>query len=391
MTAGTQPETLLKVEELLVRRGGAMVLEIPALDVFQGQVLSLIGPNGAGKSTLMLTLAGLLKPARGSLFFRGERIADGGFAYRRRIAMVFQEPLLFDTTVFENVAAGLKIRGVGRGEIDRTVPGYLERFGIGHLAKRSARKLSGGEAQRTSLARAFVTRPEIVFLDEPFSALDPPTREALTGDLERILRETHTTAIASTHDQTEALRLADRIAVLNEGRIAQIGPVAEVMNRPVDEFVASFVGVETVLPGRVLRTTDGVFVAAVEGGEIQAVGHVRTGDGVLCCIRPEHVTLSTNTPFSESSARNVFAGTIQKITALGLFTRIHVDCGFGIVAYVTRQSLEELALVEGKAVTASFKATAVHVIPRKGLLPISTAPRSLNGGLRATLNDPHRS
>ncbi len=369
MTAETQPEILLKVEDLLVRRGGVTVLDIPALEVLQGQVLSLIGPNGAGKSTLMLTLAGLLKPAGGNLFFRGERIADGGFAYRRRIAMVFQEPLLFDMTVFGNVAAGLKIRGVGRGETDRTVPEYLERFGISHLAKRSARKLSGGEAQRTSLARAFVTRPEIVFLDEPFSALDPPTREALTGDLERILRETHTTAIASTHDQTEALRLADRIAVVNEGRIAQIGPVAEVMNRPVDEFVASFVGVETVLPGRVLRTSNGVFVAAVEGGEIQAVGHVRTGDGVLCCIRPEQVTLSTNTPFSESSARNVFAGTIRKITPLGLFIRVRVDCGFDIVAYVTRQSLEELALAEGKAVTASFKATAVHVIPRTAVPP----------------------
>jgi tungstate transport system ATP-binding protein len=370
MTAETQPEVLLKVEELLVRRGGVTVLDIPVLEVFQGQVLSLIGPNGAGKSTLMLTLAGLLKPAQGNLFFRGERIADGGFTYRRHIAMVFQEPLLFDTTVFENVAAGLKIRGVGRGEISRTVPGYLERFGIGHLAKRSARKLSGGEAQRTSLARAFVTRPEIVLLDEPFSALDPPTREALTDDLERILRETRTTAIASTHDQTEALRLADRIAVVNAGRIAQLGPVAEVMNRPVDEFVASFVGVETVLPGRVLRTSDGVFVAAVEGGEIQAVGHVRTGDGVLCCIRPEHVTLSTNIPFSESSARNVFIGTIRKITPLGLFTRVRVDCGFDIVAYVTHQSLEELALSEGKQVTASFKATAVHVILRKGPLPI---------------------
>jgi tungstate transport system ATP-binding protein len=369
MTAETQPAILLKVEELLVRRGGVAVLDIPILEVLPGQVLSLIGPNGAGKSTLMLTLAGLLKPSRGNLSFRGERIADGGFAYRRHIAMVFQEPLLFDTTVFENVAAGLKIRGAGRGEIERTVPEYLERFGIGHLAKRSARKLSGGEAQRTSLARAFVTRPEIVFLDEPFSALDPPTREALTGDLERILRETHTTAIASTHDQTEALRLADRIAVVNEGRIAQIGPVAEVMNRPVDEFVASFVGVETVLSGRVVRTSDGMFVAAVEGGEIQAVGHVRTGEGVLCCIRPEHVTLSTNIPFSESSARNVFTGTIRKITPLGLFTRVHVDCGFDLVSYVTRQSLEELALAEGKAVTASFKATAVHVISRTAVPP----------------------
>ncbi len=372
MTAETQPEILLKVEDLLVRRGGVTVLDIPALEVVPGQVLSLIGPNGAGKSTLMLTLAGLLKPARGAIFFRGERIADGGFAYRRHIAMVFQEPLLFDTTVFENVAAGLKIRGMNRGDIARAVPEYLERFGIGRLAKRSARKLSGGEAQRTSLARAFVTRPEIVFLDEPFSALDPPTRESLTEDLERILRETHTTAIASTHDQTEALRLADRIAVVNGGRIAQIGPVAEVMNRPADEFVASFVGVETVLPGRVVRVSDGVFAAAVaRGREVEAVGQVELGSAVLCCVRPEHVTLSPNPTPPGSSARNVFSGTIRKITPLGLIYRIRIDCGFELVSYVTRQSVESLALEEGKSVIASFKATSVHVIPRKEPLRMS--------------------
>jgi tungstate transport system ATP-binding protein len=368
MKPADKPSILLKAEELQVKRGGALVLDIPDLEIIAGQVLALIGPNGAGKSTLLLTLAGLLKPARGSILFLGERIGNGGFDYRRHIAMVFQEPLLFDTTVFENVATGLKIRGVGRAEIGRTVPEYLERFGIGHLAKRSARKLSGGEAQRTSLARAFVTKPEIVFLDEPFSSLDPPTREALTGDLERILRETRTTAVASTHDQTEAIRLGDRLAVVNGGRIAQIGPAAEVMNRPANEFVASFVGVETVLPGYVLRSSDGVFVAAVEGGEIQAVGHLRPGERVLCCIRPEHVTLSTNTPPPGTSARNAFPGTIRKITPLGLFHRVCVDCGFDLVAYVTRQSLDELLLEEGKTVTASFKATAVHVIPR-GALP----------------------
>ncbi|MCL5807670.1 MAG: ABC transporter ATP-binding protein, partial [Deltaproteobacteria bacterium] len=252
------------------------------------------------------------------------------------------------------------------------VPEYLERFGIGRLAKRSARKLSGGEAQRTSLARAFVTRPEIVFLDEPFSALDPPTRESLTEDLERILRETHTTAIASTHDQTEALRLADRIAVVNGGRIAQIGPVAEVMNRPADEFVASFVGVETVLPGRVVRVSDGVFAAAVaRGREVEAVGQVELGSAVLCCVRPEHVTLSPNPTPPGSSARNVFSGTIRKITPLGLIYRIRIDCGFELVSYVTRQSVESLALEEGKSVIASFKATSVHVIPRKEPLRMS--------------------
>ncbi len=365
LSSESRQDILLQAEDLLVRRGGVTVLDISALDVFSGQVLALIGPNGAGKSTLLLTLAGLLKPARGNLLLRGERIGNGGFDYRRHIAMVFQEPLLFDTTVFENVAAGLKIRGVGRAEIGLTVPEYLERFGIAHLAKRSARKLSGGEAQRTSLARAFVTKPEIVFLDEPFSSLDPPTREALTNDLERILRETHTTAVASTHDQAEALRLGDRLAVVNGGRIVQIGPAAEVMNRPADEFVASFVGVETVLPGRVVRISDGSFTASVERCEIEAVGHVRMGDEVFCCIRPEHVTLSTNASPPGTSARNVFPGTIRTITPLGLFQRVRVDCGFDLVAYVTRQSLEELSLTEGKSVTASFKATAVHVIRRR--------------------------
>ena len=203
------------------------------------------------------------------------------------------------------------------------------------------------------------------FVDSDFSSLDPPTREALTEDLERILRETHTTAVMATHGRMEALRLADRVAVMNGGRIAQEGQVAEVMNRPADGFVATFVGVETVLPGRVIGNSDGVFTAAVQGGEIQAVGHLRTGEAVLCCIRPEHVTLSNITPSSESSARNVFAGTIRKITPLGLFYRVHVDCGFDLVSYVTRQSIDELSLVEGSEVTASFKATAVHVIPRR--------------------------
>jgi tungstate transport system ATP-binding protein len=368
MNPGGEGSILLKAEALQVKRGGALVLDIPEFEIIAGQVHALIGPNGTGKSTLLLTLAGLLKPAQGILLFRGERIMDGGFDYRRRIAMVFQEPLLFDMTVFDNVAAGLRIRGMGRAEIGRAVPDYLELFGIAHLAKRSARKLSGGEAQRTSLARAFVTKPEIIFLDEPFSSLDPPTREALTGDLERILRETRTTAVASTHDQTESLRLGERLAVINGGRIVQIGPVAEVMNRPADEFVASFVGVETVLPGRVVRVSDGVFTAAVEGGEIEAVGHVRTGEEVLCCIRPEHVTLSTNAQLG-TSARNVFSGTIRTITPLGLFHRVRVDCSFELVAYVTRQSLEELLLEEGMSVTASFKATAVHIIRRDSRTP----------------------
>jgi len=361
---------ILDVKNLQVKRGGVSVLDIPSLQVPEGKVLCLIGPNGAGKSTLLLALSRLLKSINGEIYFRGEKINSNHTitVYRRHIAMVFQEPLLFDTTVFENVASGLKIRGMRHNEITSIVEEYLERFGISHLVDRSARKLSGGEAQRTSLARAFAIRPEIIFLDEPFSSLDPPTREALMEDLDRILRETHTTAIMATHDQMEALRLSDQIAVMNEGKIVQIGSAAEVMNNPVDEFVASFVGMETVLTGRVTKTYDGTFITSVSGRDIEAVGNVDVGETVVCFIRPENVTLSTGTSGDVTSARNIFPGKIVKIIPMGLFHKIQLDCGFPLVAYVTHQSLDNLSLRVGNDIVASFKATAVHVIRKEKLL-----------------------
>jgi tungstate transport system ATP-binding protein len=282
------------------------------------------------------------------------------------LAMVFQEPLLFDTTVFENVASGLKIRGMKREDIQRIAMEHLDRFGIGHLSHRSARKISGGEAQRTSLARAFAIQPEVLLLDEPFSSLDPPTRESLIGDLEDILRQTRTTTLFATHDRQEALRLSDRIAVMNSGRILQIGSPEEVMNHPVDEFVASFVGVETILNGKVIKRNGGTFVASVSGQEIEAVGEPQLGEEVILCIRPENVTLTPHSSKETTSARNLFFGRIEKIISLGLYQKVQLNCGFPLVAYVTHHSMENLSLKEEKAVMASFKATAIHVVRRKG-------------------------
>jgi tungstate transport system ATP-binding protein len=358
---------ILEVKNLHVKRGGVSVLDISSLFVPEGKVLCLIGPNGAGKSTLLLALSRLLKSVNGDIVFKGQKIDSNHTTgtYRRHIAMVFQEPLLFDTTVFENVASGLKIRGMGQDEIRRVVEEYLERFGISHLINRSARKLSGGEAQRTSLARAFAIKPEIIFLDEPFSSLDPPTRESLIEDLQRILRVTHTTAVMATHDQVEALRLADQIAVMNQGKIVQIGSPSEVMNSPVDQFVASFVGMETVLTGRVTKTYDSTFVVSVSGRDVEAVGTVAVGETVVCFIRPENVTLSTGASGEATSARNVFPGKIIKITSMGLFHKVHIDCGFPLVAYVTHLSLENLSLREESDIIASFKAPAVHVIQKE--------------------------
>jgi tungstate transport system ATP-binding protein len=359
---------ILKTEGLAVRRGGQEVLNLPKLSVESGEFLSLIGPNGTGKSTLLLAMSCLLKPYRGHLFFHDREIRDHKTVidYRRHIALVFQEPLLFDTTVFDNVASGLKIRGLTKKERQPVVEASLERFGISHLAARSARKLSGGEAQRTSLARAFATKPEIIFLDEPFSALDPPTREGLIVDLDRILKEMKTTALMATHDQAEALRLSDRIAVMNGGKIIQIGTPAQVMNHPIDEFVASFIGVETILTGTVVDSHEGMITVDIAGRAIEAVGDLRPGTRVTCCIRPEHITLAKMPGVTGSSARNAIPGKIESIHSMGLFYKIHLDCGFCLIAYITRSSLEELCLKTGDDVIASFKATAVHLIRAEG-------------------------
>jgi len=363
----TESAPILEARNLEVERGGTLILNIPSLSIQQGEILSLIGPNGAGKTTLLQTLCYLLKPFRGEISFKGERINanHSAFAYRRKLAMVFQEPLLFDTTVFENVASGLRIRGIPKEDIPRIVMQQLDRLGIGHLSHRSARKISGGEAHRTSLARAFALQPEILLLDEPFSSLDPPTRESLIEDLEGILRQTQTTTLFATHDRQEALRLSDRIAVMNNGKILQIGSSEEVMNHPVDEFVASFVGVETILTGDVIRKSGGTFIASVSKHEIEAVGEAQVGEEVVLGIRPEHVTLAAHSSREITSARNLFPAKIEKIVSLGLYQKVQLDCGFPLVAYVTHHSMESLSLGEGKVVMASFKATAIHVIRRR--------------------------
>ena len=357
---------ILTARNLRVVRAGVTILDIPELMVREAEVLSLIGPNGAGKTTLLQNLCQLHKYFEGEISFKGKvigkdyEISD----YRRRVAMVFQEPLLFDTTVFKNVASGLKFRGVSKRDIERRVGENLERFGISHLRDRSARTLSGGEAQRTSLARAFTTKPEILFLDEPFASLDPPTRESLIEDLELALKKSGTSAILATHDRMEALRLSDVIAVMNGGKIHQIGLPEEVMNHPIDSFVASFVGVETILKGKVRRIGDGIFTSIVHGRDVEAIGDVYEGETVLLCIRPEDVTLAHYDAGRQTSARNVFDGIIERIIPLGVYTKVELDCGFPLVSYVTKNSVENLHLSEGGGVTASFKATAIHVIRR---------------------------
>jgi tungstate transport system ATP-binding protein len=365
-------EAILQARDLKVHRGRAQVLDVPNLDLRAGEVLALMGPNGAGKSTLMLTLAGLLPATSGELHFRQNQLQSRTEreTFRRSITMVFQDPLLFDATVAQNIASGLKLRGMPAAERQPRVREWAQRLGLGELLDRPAHQLSGGEAQRTALARAFVLRPEILFLDEPFSSLDAQTREDLINDLGHILAETGTTAVLSTHDQSKAARLAHRLAVMQEGRIVQMGGLREVVNHPDDPFVAAFVGMETLLKGQVLTSRDGQISLRLRKGPenrvVMAFGEAQPGQTVLIGVRPEHVSLSLQTD-NTSSVRNAFTGAVTKVIPRGPFFKVELDCGFFLTAFVTAQSLSELDLRPGRPVVASFKATAVHLIRKEGL------------------------
>jgi tungstate transport system ATP-binding protein len=233
--------TLLQVDGLRIRRGGVQVLDLPRFSISAEEKVAVIGPNGAGKSSLLLGLACLIQRECGTISFQGEEVTPRGeILFRRRIAMVFQEPLLFDTTVLDNVAEGLRIRGWGRAEARKAAMESLELFKVGHLDGRSAHKLSGGEAQRVSLARAFAVRPKLILMDEPFSSLDLPTRILLAEDLGRILHESGTAALIATHDRIEALRVVDRLVVMDGGKIIQEGTPQEVIAQPANAFVAAF-------------------------------------------------------------------------------------------------------------------------------------------------------
>jgi len=232
---------MIQIRNLLIKRNGRNTLEVDALDISRGETLTVVGPNGAGKSTLLLALAHLLKPASGDILFDGKSVSSwNDLEYRRKISYVFQAPLLMDMSVEQNVGLGLKFRGVSKEETQERVGKWIKAMGIESLSKRRAGELSGGEAQRVSLARAFVLEPELLLLDEPFSALDPPTRVKLQDDLIAILGRDHRTAVFVTHNLNEAAKLSHRVAVVVGGVLRQVGTVREIKAHPADEAVEAF-------------------------------------------------------------------------------------------------------------------------------------------------------
>ena len=355
-------ETLLTLRDVAVHHDGHVALQRASLDVYTGDVLALIGPNGAGKSTLLRVMGMLQCPDKGTVLFSGQNALNGNsLELRRRIATVFQEPLLLNTTVYQNAALGLKLRGVPSPEINRRLGPWLERLGIKHLAARSARTLSGGEAQRTSLARALVLEPALLLLDEPFSALDPGSREALLHDFHGIVKEMGITTAFVTHDRHEAFALANRVGVLNQGDLLQLGSRENVFLRPETESVAKIVGIENRLAGMV-ETADGDYVTIkVSDERVHGNGRFKAGTKVVVCIRPEEVSLSG--AGREANDLNRLTGKVVAVSSGMTHHRITLDCrGFNLIALVDRREFFDFSVSAGAEMTMAFSPAGVHVI-----------------------------
>lgn len=279
------------------RYGAGLAVDDISLDIDGGELLALLGPSGCGKTTLLRIIAGFVAQSAGRVVIAGEPV-DELPPNRREVGIVFQNYALFPhMTVAENVAYGLAARGIVRAARRQRVGEMLELVRLGAMAGRYPQQLSGGQQQRVALARALAVRPRILLLDEPFAALDKNLRLDMQIEIKHIQRRTGTTAVLVTHDQEEALSMADRVAVLNAGRLEQLGSPVEIYDAPCSLFVNSFVGSCNLLPGRVLAVAAGVAAVALDCGEV--LHGCRPGEGVsaggrvIACIRPDHLNVAT--------------------------------------------------------------------------------------------------
>ncbi len=303
------------------------------LDVPQGEFLTLLGPSGCGKTTTLGLIAGFFPPSAGEVRIKGRPVTNLP-PFRRDIGVVFQDYALFPhMTAAQNVAFGLKMRKVARAEADRRVADALELVKLGGLGERRPHELSGGQRQRVALARALVIRPAILLLDEPLSNLDLKLREEMRVEIAELQRRLKITTVFVTHDQGEALVMSDRIAVMNAGRIEQIGPPTEIYERPASRFVAEFIGRMNLFPGRVVAEGGTLVVRTAEGPTlaVPVPPDAPDGTGVNIAVRPERARVSRETPPAGWFAAQ---GRINQILYLGSTREIRLELTSGARATV---------------------------------------------------------
>jgi len=357
--------SLIEAIDLNQRHGSKITLNGVSLSVEGGQVLAIIGPTGSGKTTLLRLLDQLDKPAAGRILFEGREVSPRTRTeVRRKISMVLQKPVVFDASVYDNVAYPLRVRRYDRKAIPENVNAMLKTVGLDGYQKRRARTLSGGETQKVALARALITDPQALLLDEPTANLDPVSQKSIEEFILKFNRERGMAIVIATHEMAQGQRLAHRIGVMMEGELIQVGKPEDIFYTPNDLRVARFVGVENILKGHITSNEGGLAQIRLNDHSLEAVTDHRTGEQVYVFIRPEEITISLQPP--SSSARNAFSGEVRLVALSGPYARVEIDCGITLVALITKRSAEDLGLRVVQQVHASFKATAVHVISRAG-------------------------
>ena len=333
----------------------------------QATALVLFGPSGSGKTTVLRCIAGLEWPERGSIRFISRTWLDTNTGVtvapqHRQIGYMAQDYALFPShTVAGNIAYGLG--ALAAPQRKKRVDEMLDLFQLRGFESAKPRELSGGQQQRVALARAVAPRPQLLLLDEPLSALDVPTRLQLRGELRTLLKRLALPSIIVTHDWAETLSLGDVVAVMGEGRVLQVGRPQDVFCRPANAAVAQIVGVETVIEGHVVEELNGLSTVRVNGTLLKGLGSYEIGSPVFVCIRAEDVVLE-QAGTGLTSARNHLNAKISEIVDHGVMVHVKIDCGFPLVAMVTRGAREELHLEPGAPIVVAIKAGAVHLVPR---------------------------
>lgn len=346
---------MIRVENLS-KKWDSFAIKNINFEVKKGEYFVLLGPTGSGKTLLLETIAGFHTPDRGRIIIDGKDVTEL-MPNERKIGFVYQDYMLFpNMNVRDNISYGLKIRNHDENEIEERVKQLSEMLSISHLLERYPRNLSGGEKQRVAIARALAIKPSVLLMDEPLSSLDEMLRAKIIPDLKMINKKEGLTIIHVTHSRQEAIMLADRMAVINEGKILQVGKADEIFRKPKNKFIAEFVGVENVFRGKARKVNN---ITLFESGEVKIYSSMQIYGDVYASIRPEDIIISMEKV--ESSARNCIHGVVKEMIDMGNVIRVIVDCGVPFMVNITHESMEEMKLARGKKVWLVFKAQNVNL------------------------------
>ncbi len=351
----------LRAEQITKRYHNVVALQPTTLSMRDGEFLTLLGPSGSGKTTLLSLIAGLTEPTGGDIWIDGRRVTDESSA-KRGLGMVFQNYALFPhLSIYENIAFPLRMRRMGSAEIGAAVRRVLDLVHLSHVAERLPRELSGGQQQRIALARCIVYEPSIILMDEPLGALDKNLREHMQTEIKRLHVELGITILYVTHDQEEALSMSDRICLMNNARVEQIGTPAELYFKPGSVFAASFLGESNIAPAKVLSAGAQTLLGTLGGSTVKVAtdSGCRLDDDVNWMVRPERVKLLGE----GESHENTRGGTLMDAVFVGGFTRIAVGLDDGTTLLVKELTSGRPLPERGQAVRLGWSAADVIVLP----------------------------